>query len=198
MSKRYRPFGVLSSVVTSVVAGALLATLAIAGPAAADDYPSWDDVQAARGNEAATQAAITEIEGLLAKLQTESEELGRVASIKTEEYNAAVVALDTASAKAEKLNSQAQDAANRASVSARRAGALIAQFARTGGGDVTIGILLSPKSSDLLNTLGTMTKLTEQSSLIYRQAIQDENLARALTDQEKVAQAERKTLAGSA
>jgi cell wall-associated NlpC family hydrolase len=63
---------------------------------------------------------------------------------------------------------------------------------------VSIGLLLAPEAGDLLSTLGTMTKLTEQSTLIYRQAITDQNLARALTDQAKVAEQQRRSLADAA
>jgi len=194
MRMHFRPIGAL----TSVVAGSLLLSLAIAGPARADKYPSWDDVQAARQSEAATEAAITEIEGILLSLEGQSAELGKTAQIAGEKYNAAVEALDAATLKAEKLDARSEDAQDRASVSSRRAGQLVAQFARTGGGDVSIGILLSPQAGDLLNTLGTMTKLTEQSTMIYKQAMLDQNLARSLTDQAKVAQAERKKLATDA
>lgn len=194
MSRHFRPIGAL----TTVVVGSLLLAFGVATPASADDYPSWDDVLNARNNEAATKAAIDEIEGLIADLQAKSEELGRAAQIKTEEYNAAVAALDAASAKAERLDNQAQDAEERAEASSRRAGQLIAQIARTGGGSVSLGLLLSPDASDLLSTLGTMGKLSEQSSLIYRQATQDRNQAQSLTDQARLAEASRKSLKGEA
>ena len=66
----------------TVVVGAVLVAVGIVGPVAAEDYPSWDDVQAARQNEADTQAAIDEIEGLLVGLETEAADLGRTAQVK--------------------------------------------------------------------------------------------------------------------
>lgn len=194
MSRHFRPFGAL----TTVVVGSLLLALGIATPASADDYPSWDDVLNARNDQAATEAAIAQIEDLLVGLEAKSEELGRVAQVKTEEYNAAVENLAAASTKAERLDGQAQDAEHRADLSSRRAGQLIAQVARTGGGSVSLGLLLSPDASDLLNTLGTMSKLTEQSTLIYRQATNDRNQAQSLTDQARIAETERKSLKGEA
>lgn len=194
MRKHLRSFGAL----TTVVASSLLLTLVVAPPAFADDYPTWDDVQAARSNQAATEATINKIETILADLEAKSAELGRAAQIAGEKYNSAVADLDAASARAEKLDAQADDAQRRASVSSKRAGQLIAQVARTGGGNVSIGLLLAPEAGDLLSTLGTMTKLTEQSTLIYRQAITDQNLARALTDQAKVAEQQRRSLADAA
>ncbi len=180
------------------LSGSLLLTLGIAGPAAADDYPSWDDVQAARQNEAQTQAAIDEIEGLLVGLEAQAAELGKQAQIKGEEYNAAKTLLDQASAKAEKLSDQAVAAERQADLSARKAGQLIAQLARTGGGDLTVSLLMSPDADDLLGTLGTMSKVTEQSTAIYEQATADRNNAQALTDQARVAESERNTLAADA
>jgi cell wall-associated NlpC family hydrolase len=178
--------------------GAFLLTLGISTPAAADDYPSWADVQNARQNEAATNAEIDKIQSVLAKLQSEADALGKVAQQKGEEYNAAKEALDAAASKADKLKDQVAAAQSRADLSSRRAGQLVAQLARSGGGSLTLGIVTSKNAGDLLTTLGTMTKLTEQSSLIYRQAINDKNQAQALTDQAKTAEKARKALAVSA
>ncbi|MGX5682255.1 NlpC/P60 family protein [Schumannella luteola] len=192
MRARYRYFG------APIVVGSLLLTLGIAGPVAADDYPSWDDVLAARENEAATQAAIDKIEGLLVDLEAQSTELGRVAQIKAEEYNAAQLALDTASARADRLDAQADAASKRAEESSQRAGQLIAQLARTGGGSLTLELFLSPNADDLLGALGTASKVTEQAAEIYEQATRDRNSAQSLTAQARVAEVERQEVADDA
>ncbi|CAN5454455.1 hypothetical protein BH10ACT7_BH10ACT7_28990 [soil metagenome] len=194
MSRHFRPIGAL----TTVVVGSLLLALLGAPAAHADDYPTWDEVQAARQNQAATEATINDIEKILVDLEAQSAESGKVAQVAGEKYNEAVADLDAASARAEKLTAQADDAQRRASLSSQRAGQLVAQFARTGGGSVSLGLLLAPEAGDLLNTLGTMSRVTEQSTMIYRQALADQNLARALGDQAKVAEAERKTMAATA
>jgi cell wall-associated NlpC family hydrolase len=194
VSRHFRPFGAL----TTVVVGSLLLALGLAGPAAADDYPTWDDVLQAREDEAATAAAVDEIEGMLVRLESDAAELARTAQIKAESYNVAKHALELASSKAARLERQAQEAEGRAGISIRRAGQLVAQFARTGGGSVTLDLLMSAESDNLLNRLGTMSRLTEQSTLIYRQATIDQNLARALTDQAEVAEQQRKSLARDA
>jgi len=155
-------------------------------------------VQQARQNEAATQAEIANIESLLGGLQDEAAEFSREAQLKGEEYNVAQDALAAASDKAGRLNRQAEDAANQAQFSSRRAGQLIAQSARTGGTDLTLALLLSSDSSDLLASLGTMSKLTEQSTYIYRQAILDQNAASAMTDQAKLAEAIRQEVESQA
>lgn len=194
---RARGIHPLGSVAT-VVAGGLLLTFGLAAPASADNYPSWDDVLNARQNQASTEAEISKIESLLTSLQSDADALGKVAQQKAEAYNAAVAALDAASAKADKLADQVKGAQQRADISSRRAGALVAQFARTGGGNLSLGLVMSPDSGDLLNQLGTMSKLTEQSQAIYREAIVDKNLAQSLSDQAKLAEKKRKQLATEA
>lgn len=184
--------------ITTVIVGSLVLTLGIGGPVAADDYPSWADVQNARQNEATTNAEIAKIEALLVTLEADAAALGKVAQQKGEQYLAAKDALDAAASKSVTLQDQVRVAQLQADTSSRRAGQLVAQIARTGGGSMTMGIVLSHSASDLLNTLGTMTKLTEQSSVIYRQAMTDKNLAQSLTDQAKVAEGKRKVLAASA
>lgn len=184
--------------ITAAIVGTLLLTFGIAAPASAVDYPSWDDVQNARQNQAATEAEITKIEGLLVTLESDADALGRAAQQKGEAYNAAKASLDAASARSRTLQTQVDEAQRRAAASAKKAGQLVAQLARTGGGSVTLGLVFSPDAGDLLNQLGTASKVTEQSTLIYRQAITDKNLAQSLTDQAKVAETQRKALATSA
>ena len=193
MPRRHRPFGVL----TIVVAGTLALSLGVA-PASAVDYPSWDEVEDARQDEAAAARAVENIESLLSDLEAQSAELSREALIKGEEYNEAKAELDAASAKADRLDSQAQEAEDRAAASSRRAGQLIAQLSRTGGSDLSVKLLMSEDSDGLLSSLGTMNKLSEQSAQIYNQAIVDQNLAQSLTDQAEIAEDGRRALEGEA
>src|SRR4051794_15060265 len=124
MRTRRRSLGAL----ILAVAGTLVLSLGTSTAAYADpDFPSWDDVNAARQNEAATRTKITEIEGILAGLETEAADLGRLAQIKGEEYNIARDALEAAAVKAEKLLGQAERAEERATLSSQRAGQLLAQ-----------------------------------------------------------------------
>ena len=191
MSSHFRPVGALAS----VVVGALFALVSIAGPVAAEpDYPTWDDVQEARQNEAATAAEITKIEAFLVELEANATAANREAMLKAEAYNIAKAELDAATTKFSTLHQQAGVAADRAEVSASRAGQLIAQLARASGGSVTLSLLFSANADDLLNKLGTMSKVSEQANGIYRVAIVDRNLAQSLTDQAEVAAAKRDAL----
>ena len=195
MSRHFRRLGALST----VVVGSLLLTLGLtAAPAFAIDYPTWDDVLDARESQAQTEAQIAEIEGILGTLQTQSDQLAQVAQTASEQYNAAALAYDTAAARADKLEGQADAAATRAADSRSRAGALIAQLARSGGGSITLELLMSDNADDLLSGLGTASKLTEQSALILARAQQDENRARSLSEQARIAQDARDALADAA
>jgi len=194
VSRHHRPAGAL----TTVVVATLVITFGLSGSAAADDYPSWDDVQAAKQNEATAQAAINEIEGILVALEAEANTLGRVAQQRAEEYNAAVAELDKAAARADRLENQAEDAAAQATESSQRAAQLLAQLARSGGGSLTLDLFLSPNPDDLLGSIGTMSKVSEQATSIYKQAQQDANVADALTEQAQIAEEERSDLADSA
>ena len=195
MSRHFRPLGALAS----VVVGIMLAVGAVAGPVAAEpDYPTWDDVQNARQNEAATAAEVAKIEAFLVELEANATAANRDAMLKAEAYNVARIELDAANARFATLDEQAASAADRAAVSATKAGQLVAQLARTAGGDVTLSLLLSADADDLLNQLGTMSKVSEQASGIYRLAIVDRNLSQSLTDQAEVAAAERDAIENDA
>lgn len=190
MARHPRPTGAL----IGVVAGSLI-LLGTSAPASAVDYPSWDEVQNAQQNQASTQRQIDQIAGLLVSLEQKAAELGRAAQVKGESYLAAREALEAASARADRLEAQADAAAERATESATRAGQVTAQLARTRGGSFSAGLLFSADPDGFLNSLGAMTKLTEQSAEIYRQATTDRNVARSLTDQADAAEESRVTRA---
>lgn len=190
MARTPRPTGAL----IGVVAGSLI-LLGTSSPASAVDYPSWDEVQNAQQNQASTQRQIDQIAGLLVSLEQKAAELGRAAQVKGESYLAAREALEAASARADRLEAQADAAAERATESATRAGQVTAQLARTRGGSFSAGLLFSADPDGFLNSLGAMTKLTEQSAEIYRQATTDRNVAQSLTDQAEAAEESRVTRA---
>lgn len=199
MSFRRRPWGAAAAVVPAALVFALVTpTGAIAAPM--PDYPSWEDVQAAKRNQAATASEIARIERLLAGLEKQAEELGKVAQIKAEEYAQARDALAAATLKVTRLTTQADDAQKRADASAARAARLIAQLARTGGGDVTLGLLMgsSTETDQLLSRLSTMNRVTESSADILARAEFDKNQAQSLSDDAEAAEKVRKNLADDA
>ncbi|HEX7835386.1 MAG TPA: NlpC/P60 family protein [Pseudolysinimonas sp.] len=171
-----------------------------AGAVATTDYPTWQDVQDAKRNQAATAAEIDRIEGILVALENQAAELGKIALIKDEEYAQARDALAAATQKVERLSIRAEEAQKRSDESAVRAARLIAQLARTGGGDLTLGLLIGSASDtdQLLSRLGTMNRVAQTSTDILAQAQFDQNLAESLGDDAKVAEAARRRLASEA
>lgn len=173
------------------MAGTTFAT----APAFAVDYPSWDDVENARNNEAATASAVAQINALIATLTSEAEATQKDAEAKATIWQEADNKFQAANAKAEKLQAQADAANAKAAASEQRAGQIAAQLMRAGGGDTTVNLLLNSKDADdLLNTLGMSQKVSEQSYAIYERALVDRNTAQALTDQADVAKNELKEL----
>jgi peptidoglycan DL-endopeptidase CwlO len=164
------------------------------------DYPSWDDVEQARHNEAAAQATVEQIEGILIRLEAEAAELNRIALDLGEEYALAAAALEVASAKLDRLKSQADAAQERAEESERHVAVIVAQLARDGGGDVTLGLLLgsADDADTLLARLGSADRLSSSSAALLERAIYDKKTAQALAADARAAERERQRLADEA
>lgn len=168
------------------------------GPAAfAANYPSWDDVQRAKANEATKGQEISRIEGLIAEMQAdvaakqfEAERLGA-------EYAAAQTAFEDAAYAAESLQQQADAEAERARVSAEKLGRLAAQQYRSGGDDAALELFFSGSAAgadDLLARLGTMDRLVEANRGVYADATAARDNAKNLSNQAVVARDERDRL----
>ena len=203
MSTRRRPWGAAAAALAPVaLILALVAPTGVAASPAAPrpDYPTWQDVQSAKNSQAATEAEIDRIEGLLIALENQAVELGRIAQEKAERYAIARDALDAATQKVERLNARADEAQQRADRSKARAARLIAQLARTGGGDLTLGLFMgsAAQTDQLLSRLGTMNRVSESSADILAKAQFDQNLAEALSDEATVAEQARQQLADEA
>ncbi|SDZ07819.1 C40 family peptidase [Herbiconiux ginsengi] len=182
-----------------VSAMALAATLLVTSPAAATDYPSWDDVVAAQANEGAKQSQIAEIQGLISGLQAQVDEAQAVAQKAWEADQVAQKALAEGTAKANSLQTQADAAKVASEQSSKRAAGLAAQFARSAGNDLTSHLIVSGgDSDDLLYQLGTMSKLSETSQGVFDKAKQDANTADSLSRQAVVAKSELESLAAAA
>jgi murein DD-endopeptidase MepM/ murein hydrolase activator NlpD len=184
-------------VAAAIVSGMLTTGGIVAGSSAAwaVDYPSWTDVANARNNEAATKAAVDQIQGLLAELKAEADRTQADSQAKGEIWRQADDKFQVAAAKAQNLQDQA-DAANAvAKASEQRAGQLAAQLLRGNGGDLTATLLAnSGKADNLLYDLSMSSKISEQANAIYERALQDKNTAQALTDGADVAKDELKAI----
>jgi hypothetical protein len=186
---------VTPSLSASAAGSAPLSGLAASGAGAPRvDYPTWDEVNAAKNNEAAKKAEVDNIRSLLSDLQTSAAELEKAAFDRGQEYQEATYAVQAAADYAATLQGQADAAAERAEVANTQVGLLAAQLYRSGG-DHTMNLLLDQDDSDsLLYRLGAMSKLTEQTAGIRNAAVNAQNTSDALTAQAGAATTERQRL----
>ncbi|MFT4233982.1 MAG: M23 family metallopeptidase [Microbacterium sp.] len=162
-----------------------------------DDYPTWDDVQAAKDNEANKASEISRIEAMIADLKARVAEAQAAAQKAGEEYFAAQQAYAEASYRADQLQAQADEQSKKAD-EATAAAALVAQkLTRADGDDTSLEVLFSGSSDDadaLLSQLGQMDKLVERNQAVYDEAVKARDSAQSLSDQAKVARDERDRL----
>jgi len=185
-------FAVLSMLASGSIVGSTSAAFATS-------YPSYADVQNARRSESAKKAEIDTLNQLLATLQSAVDSTTADAVVKGAAAQAAQQKYDEAAAKAVKLRLQADDAQARADRSKQEAGQLAARLIRSGGSDLSSTLFFnSSEAKSLLSELGLASMMKDQSAGIYEKAIQNQNVARALTDQADVAKEALKALAGEA
>src|SRR5690554_4137954 len=98
----------------------------------AASYPSWDDVQKAKKNEAAKAAEVTRIQNLINSLTQRVADTQAAAEVAGNEYYEAQQAWFDAIAASEQLQEQADEQAKIADESARKAGQVAAQLYRNG------------------------------------------------------------------
>ncbi|CAH0143965.1 Murein DD-endopeptidase MepM [Microbacterium oxydans] len=163
----------------------------------AASYPSWDDVQRAKDNEAAKAAEVTRIEGLIQSLTQKVAETQAAAEVASNEFYDAQQAFFAAITKADELQARADEQTGIADASARKAGQVASQIYRNGGDDTSLKLLFAgsaDNADDLLSRLGTMDKFLEYNQSVYDTAVAARNTAQSLTDQAKVARDERDRL----
>jgi len=196
VSSRQATMGVTGFVAAVTLAVTLTSPIS---PAMAVDYPSWQDVQNAKSNTAAAANQVTEIQNLIAGLQTEVERTAAEAEARGVELQTAQEKFDDASRRASDLQSQADTSKTEADAATTQAGQLAAQLYRTGGTDLSVNLFIDGQKSgegadELLSKLGSMSKLVERSTDVYDQAQTANNTAQSLGDQAAVAQTEREAL----
>lgn len=163
----------------------------------ADGYPSWDDVQRARDNEASKAAEVSRIEGLIAGLQADVANKQAEAERLAGEYSAAQNAFETAAANATALQAQADAESARATAAAEKLGRLAAQQYRSGGDDAALELFFSGSAAsadDLLSRLGTMDRLVAANQGVYAEAVGARDSAKSLGANAQVARDERDRL----
>ena len=172
----------------------------LAAPAYADEYPTWDDVQAAQANESSKQSEIQSIQDLIASLRDATAAAQALSIQRGTEYQEAQTKYDTAAFTADELDAQAAAAQATADASIKQAGQLAALMAKSGGNGLSVNLFTSESSEadGLLYQLGAMSQLTGSASKLYATAEQDKNTAQSLTDQAIVARDALQSLAEAA
>ncbi|WP_258368714.1 MULTISPECIES: hypothetical protein [unclassified Curtobacterium] len=178
---------------------AFVAPVVGALPAQATTYPSWADVQAAKGNQAATQAEVAKVQDALKGLQSVAAQKSAAALTASAQAAAAESDLRAATQTADDLTARAAAAAETAARAKDRAGQLAAHLYRSGDSDtITSRIVGSKKPQDLLYQLGTLDQLSDTWAGVMSDASVAANTATSLHDQAQRAEAERQRLADAA
>lgn len=194
-----RHVGARSRLIAIGAAVAVGIPLLTAMPAHADDYPSWDQVQAAKANAAAAQAEYQKIQGLITQLQQTADAAAADELKKEFEYSQAKSALDAQTAKLSAITRQVTSAQKNATQAKTQYGKLASQLYISGGGSLTAKLLLGngkrgAGTNDLLDQLGAMSQLTGHIAQLQDYAKQKQNVVVSLQGQAKQAEGIRTSL----
>lgn len=177
---------------------AVVLTVPVA-PVAAAEYPSWDEVEAAKADVASRESEAARITAFVDELEAEAGRLGDAA------VEAAAVSMAAESARAEAetragiLRVAADAAVAEAAASAAQLGRVSAVLARSGGADVTLRLLFGgERDTDLLIGLSRAAQLTNVYGGVAGRAKAARSDAAALSEQAELAESERTRLAAEA
>ena len=176
---------------TAAIAG-MLFTSSVVGPAwAVPDYPSAEEVAAAKKKVSEKRAMIARLEKYLAELSVESDALATTALIKAEAYNQAQDSVDLMNTRVNSLQTQVDAANAQADQALEQLGQLAAQMYRNGSAGNSLNLFLNAdKADDLLYQLGASEKIAQQSDQLYQRSIEKQRYAQALADELNAAKEE--------
>lgn len=188
-------------VATAVVVGALVAPVVTALPAdaATTQYPTWQDVQQAKGNEAAAAAEATKVQAALQSVQADAAAKSQTALDASAAADRAEADLASATQTASTLRTQADDAERTAAQAQDRAGQLAATLYRDGSQNaMTTRIATTHDPDQLLYQLGAVDQLSSTWQGVLEDASVAGHTAESLHDQAERAESERSSLAAAA
>lgn len=186
-------------VAAAVVVGALVAPALTAAPANATEYPTWQDVQRAKGNETAKRAEVQKVQAALQSAQDEAAAKSQAALVASSKADAAESELASATQAATSLQAQAQHASETADRAQQRAGQLAANLYRDGStNQMTTRIATAKNPDQLLYQLGALDQLSETWSGVMDDASVAAGTASSLQEQAERAETERATRAQAA
>jgi murein DD-endopeptidase MepM/ murein hydrolase activator NlpD len=184
-------------VVAAIAVTTTLLMLAPSVPAAAAADTTWADVLAARGNEAATATKVTELTAALRELEAATAAARGTAEARGRDLQRARDAADAALGRYTELDEQAGAARAEAEGAEEQIAAWSAYLARGAGGDLEVAVA-SGKSTDLLQRLGTASKVGDTINTRLQAAAVRTKTAASLTAQADRAQRARDRLADAA
>ncbi|MBA8991490.1 hypothetical protein FHW23_002759 [Curtobacterium pusillum] len=186
-------------VAAAVVVGALVAPVVTAVPANATEYPSWQDVQRAKGNEQTKKTEIARVQAALEAAQAAAAAKSKAALDASEKADRAEAELASATQAATSLQAQAEQAAKTADRAQQRAGQLAANLYRDGSSSQMTSRIATAKNPDqLLYQLGALDQLSSTWAGVMDDASVAAKTASSLHDQATRAEAERADLADAA
>jgi len=184
-----------TATVIALVAGLGL----VAAPASAEDYPTWDEVEAAKQSVAGREAEADRITTLVDGMEQEAGRLGDLAVEAAATAETAAAEHRSAATRAADLRSAADAATRTADEAAARFARLSSVLARTGGADVAMRLFVESgeagDADDLLDSLTRGAQLADLAAGLAASAEAAEHDAASLSDQADVAERERARLA---
>ncbi|WP_439694258.1 coiled-coil domain-containing protein [Curtobacterium sp. SP.BCo] len=186
-------------VAAAVVVGALVAPVVTALPANATEYPSWQDVERAKGNEQSKRAEVSRVQAALRSAQAAAAAKSQAALDASAKADRAEADLASATQAATSLQAQADQAAETAERAQERAGQLAANLYRDGSSnEMTTRIATAKNPDQLLYQLGALDQLSSTWAGVMDDASVAAKTASSLHDQATRAEDERADLATAA
>lgn len=196
-AKRTRTWGVALAAATLVALVSMPLVTPTQASAVDASLPTWQDVQDAKNNQAATANKIKEIEALLVQVNKEVETTKKELEAAISASAIAEEELLKANTRLDELNVKLAESTEEADSASQEAAALVGLMYRSGGIDRSTEMFLesdADTSDELLERLASMSKATERNSKIAEDATRAKNDAQSLGDQADVVSQERERL----
>lgn len=182
-----------------VLTTAFFVPLISPSPALADDYPTWSDVEAARGDEAAAADAVAWVRDSIAQLSAEVERTRADLEAKSQKWMELDARTRAKQAETATLAQQAEEAGSRAVEAEKAAGLWAAQVVKATGSDPTLQLFVeADDASRILSAIGVSSRVSQHATGLQEAAVQERNTAESLTRQSQTAQAELEDLEAAA
>lgn len=186
-------------VAAAVVVAVFVTPVVTVAPASATDYPSWQDVERAKGNEQSKRTEIGRVQSALEAAQAVAAAKSQAALTASVQADQADADLTAATQAATILQAQASKAAATADRAQQRAGQLAANLYRDGSSNEMTAQIATAKDPDqLLYELGALDQLSTTWGAVMDDASVAAGTASSLHEQAVRAEDERADLAATA